>query len=738
MFPGLDPAGPLFESQDPRSRLDSSDAQFVDVIHSNGENLILGGLGSWQPLGHVDFYPNGGRMQKGCTNLFVGAVSDILWSATEVYGRSLCNHRRAYKFFTDSVLPRCNFPALACESYEKYLEGNCFNCTDPTKCGNMGYYADKSTGRGTLYLLTRDEEPFCAHQYLVKVQSSTSKLPVVSYGKIQITLIGDLQLNETFTITQKDDEELKVGGMISRIIVPHPALQVFTSVQIQYTSYSGWISSGLARWSVDKILLTDTSGSSLSICKKDLVLETGVPQLLPLFPGDCKVSESSSTDVINETLVLQNLLLSSNKSKPPFVTEVVKIGDEIIPKKNKTSSGNSIDISLSVDPELNGIGVGVTDYFKSPWDPVVDLSNNGNSLDSTDKDNIENSGRGFLSLENESPSPNVSRSFRESGSKNWNVNHDSKNTSDKSEIQEDHKGAPIETPLPTMAMDAGDSATYVPDISITMNYSSLEQYWSTSVKPVTENKSGPYEFVTDKPTPTSVTTTLKEIVKANTTTPQPEIKEPVLKPKTARSRSISRVNKKLLDENRWTPREDLNPPAMGATESWKHWEENSSKSPRNIHNISSKSDVQTSSEKPKSLSFTVQFLPQKLLQFLEQAEKYAKLAFSPFMSDEKSSDSRSQRRLKYLPQFLFGKETSQKSLNESKKQETDSKGNGSDKSKVLLPYSTNVESSFQPHFIPLTEGKQKDSDLTDEPVVRISRPEAHMDTPMVNNNNNNS
>lgn len=78
-FTGLDPAGPLFETQDPRSRLDSTDAQFVDVIHSNGENLILGGLGSWQPLGHVDFYPNGGRMQKGCTNLFVGAVSDILW-----------------------------------------------------------------------------------------------------------------------------------------------------------------------------------------------------------------------------------------------------------------------------------------------------------------------------------------------------------------------------------------------------------------------------------------------------------------------------------------------------------------------------------------------------------------------------------------------------------------------------------------------------------------------------------
>lgn len=76
---GLDPAGPLFESQHPNARLDETDADFVDVIHSNGENLILGGLGSWQPMGDVDFYPNGGRVQHGCSNLFVGAVTDIIW-----------------------------------------------------------------------------------------------------------------------------------------------------------------------------------------------------------------------------------------------------------------------------------------------------------------------------------------------------------------------------------------------------------------------------------------------------------------------------------------------------------------------------------------------------------------------------------------------------------------------------------------------------------------------------------
>lgn len=43
---GLDPAGPLFEFQHPKERLDSDDAKFVDVIHSNGEGLIRGGLGN--------------------------------------------------------------------------------------------------------------------------------------------------------------------------------------------------------------------------------------------------------------------------------------------------------------------------------------------------------------------------------------------------------------------------------------------------------------------------------------------------------------------------------------------------------------------------------------------------------------------------------------------------------------------------------------------------------------------
>lgn len=61
-FTGLDPALPLYNFQTKKQRLSPSDAAFVDVIHTDG-----GILGLPFPMGHVDFFPNGGvGLQPGC------------------------------------------------------------------------------------------------------------------------------------------------------------------------------------------------------------------------------------------------------------------------------------------------------------------------------------------------------------------------------------------------------------------------------------------------------------------------------------------------------------------------------------------------------------------------------------------------------------------------------------------------------------------------------------------------
>lgn len=71
---GLDPAGPLYQTQLHWNRLDKSDADFVDVIHSN-----MGFLGYYGTCGTADFYPNCGIFQNGCLRVSnVTSISEII------------------------------------------------------------------------------------------------------------------------------------------------------------------------------------------------------------------------------------------------------------------------------------------------------------------------------------------------------------------------------------------------------------------------------------------------------------------------------------------------------------------------------------------------------------------------------------------------------------------------------------------------------------------------------------
>ncbi|XP_025931317.1 lipase member H isoform X4 [Apteryx rowi] len=73
---GLDPAGPLYRGKLPSERLDPTDAQFVDVIHSDTD-----GLGYREALGHIDFYPNGGTDQPGCPQTIFSGYYASKWKS---------------------------------------------------------------------------------------------------------------------------------------------------------------------------------------------------------------------------------------------------------------------------------------------------------------------------------------------------------------------------------------------------------------------------------------------------------------------------------------------------------------------------------------------------------------------------------------------------------------------------------------------------------------------------------
>lgn len=66
---GLDPAQPLFTKSNTDRRLDSTDADYVQVIHTTGGTISIS-----YPCGHADFYPNSGTDQPGCDDKILGFV----------------------------------------------------------------------------------------------------------------------------------------------------------------------------------------------------------------------------------------------------------------------------------------------------------------------------------------------------------------------------------------------------------------------------------------------------------------------------------------------------------------------------------------------------------------------------------------------------------------------------------------------------------------------------------------
>ncbi|XP_056267543.1 lipase member H isoform X2 [Pseudoliparis swirei] len=209
----LDPAGPQFTGTPPGDRLDPTDAQFVDVLHTD-----IDGLGFREPLGHIDFYANGGADQPGCpTTIFSGKVckerkKGFIWIGRSINGTMLCvpnnsdpsaggayfkcDHQRSVLLFLDSLSRTCASTAYPCSSYKAFLDGDCLSCDlfGAAGCPVFGYDVTQwrdvlvRIGQTKSFFSTNTASPFCRTNYRVEVMIWNED---VRFGFITVKLHGD-------------------------------------------------------------------------------------------------------------------------------------------------------------------------------------------------------------------------------------------------------------------------------------------------------------------------------------------------------------------------------------------------------------------------------------------------------------------------------------------------------------------------------------------------------------------
>jgi len=146
---GLDPAGPEWASYDMMAGINPTSAPFVDVIHTDGKSLLMA-YGQMRPLGHYDFYPNGGHGQPGCVT-YAGREVDFA-SRDQQDSILSCSHSRAPAYWVESIEMDCYISRDVCINHNN-IPGSCSPCAGDRPCAYMGFAADSSPGGPGLYYL---------------------------------------------------------------------------------------------------------------------------------------------------------------------------------------------------------------------------------------------------------------------------------------------------------------------------------------------------------------------------------------------------------------------------------------------------------------------------------------------------------------------------------------------------------------------------------------------------------
>jgi len=146
----MDPAEPYYGVMDPSIWVSKDDAEFVDIIHVNSDTLLGGGLSMYGPLGHVDFYPNGGLHQPGCDDI-LGLESGLI-----DFIRGGCSHVRGWTYFTESLNAEPGFLGTLCDSWEDFTDGKCEG--NPQAAFGIGDHSE--IVHGTYFMNVNEESPY--------------------------------------------------------------------------------------------------------------------------------------------------------------------------------------------------------------------------------------------------------------------------------------------------------------------------------------------------------------------------------------------------------------------------------------------------------------------------------------------------------------------------------------------------------------------------------------------------
>ncbi|XP_054437741.1 pancreatic triacylglycerol lipase isoform X2 [Pteronotus mesoamericanus] len=274
---GLDPAEPCFEGTPELVRLDPSDAQFVDVIHTDAAPIIPNmGFGMSQKVGHLDFFPNGGVHMPGCKKNILSQIVDIegIWEGSRDF--VACNHLRSYKYYANSILYPNGFTGFPCASYSAFTANKCFPCPSEG-CPQMGHYADRFPGKTkevgqSFYLNTGDASNFARWRYKVTITLSGKKVR----GHVLVSLFGEKGNSKQYEVfkgvlrpdsihSNEIDSDVDVGDLQT----------------VKFVWYNNIINPTLPKVGASQITVERNDGKLYNFCSQSTVREDVLLTLTP-------------------------------------------------------------------------------------------------------------------------------------------------------------------------------------------------------------------------------------------------------------------------------------------------------------------------------------------------------------------------------------------------------------------------------------------------------------------------